>query len=147
MSSSITLHATSVVFCGRGLLLRGPSGAGKSDLALRLIDAGGTLIADDYTNVHVHENHLIASSPDTIKGMMEVRGVGLLAMPYLIKARLDLVVDCESHERIERLPAVIHTEIHSEIQGIRLRLLTLYPFESSAVAKLRALLQNKLTNE
>ena len=45
------VHATCVAIGGAGVLLRGPSGAGKSDLALRLIDGGGTdgprLVADD----------------------------------------------------------------------------------------------------
>jgi serine kinase of HPr protein (carbohydrate metabolism regulator) len=135
-----TLHATSVVFCGHGLLIRGASGSGKSDLALRLIDAGGTLIADDYTDVVVQDHQLIASPPENIKGMMELRGIGLLKMPYLARARLDIVVECLSHEAIERLPEPIHTEI----LGRKLVQLAFYPLESSAVAKLRAFLQNQL---
>ncbi len=143
MTSPITRHATSVVFCGTGLLLSGASGSGKSDLALRIMDAGGSLISDDYTDLAVVNNQLIGSPPDTIKGMMEVRGVGLLLVPYLRTARLDVMVMCDSKESIERLPQVIHTEI----EGIKLRQLRLYPFESSAVAKLRAFLQNQLAHE
>ena len=41
------VHGTCVAIAGRGVLLRAPSGAGKSDLALRLIDAGARLVADD----------------------------------------------------------------------------------------------------
>ena len=43
----IRIQATCVALQGVGILLRGPSGAGKSDLALRLIDAGASLVADD----------------------------------------------------------------------------------------------------
>jgi hypothetical protein len=139
MTSVPTLHATSIVFCGRGLLLVGASGSGKSDLALRIMDAGGSLISDDYTELSVKDDQLFGSPPDAIKGMIEVRGVGLLKVPYIRSARLDVLVMCESKTVIERLPPVIHTNI----EGIRLRQLSLYPFESSAVAKLRAFLQNQ----
>ena len=44
------VHATCVALRAgrswRGVLLRGPSGAGKSDLALRLVEGGGRLVAD-----------------------------------------------------------------------------------------------------
>lgn len=121
----------------------GASGCGKSDLALRIMDAGGSLISDDYTQLTVTDNQLIGSPPDTIKGMMEVRGVGLLKMPYIRSARLDVAVICDSKDAIERLPPVIHTDI----EGIQLRQLHLWPFESSAVAKLRAFLQNQRVSD
>ena len=41
------VHGTCVELFGLGVLLRGPSGCGKSDLALRLIDDGARLVADD----------------------------------------------------------------------------------------------------
>lgn len=121
----------------------GPSGSGKSDLALRIMDAGGSLISDDYTVLTVLNNQLVASPPENIKGMMEVRGVGLLRVPTIRSAIVDVLVSCSPKESIERLPPVIHTEI----EGIQCRQLHLYPFESSAVAKLRAFLQNQLTYE
>ena len=40
-------HATSVAIQDSGIMILGSSGSGKSDLALRLIDAGATLISDD----------------------------------------------------------------------------------------------------
>jgi len=46
-AAPILVHATAIAIDGRAVLLRGPSGAGKSDLALRLIDAGARLVADD----------------------------------------------------------------------------------------------------
>jgi HPr kinase/phosphorylase len=139
MQSSAPIHATSVVFCGRGLLLCGASGSGKSDLALRIMDAGGSLISDDYTALTVTGNQLFGAPPDTIKGLMEVRGVGLLNVSFVNSARLDVVVMCESHAPIERLPDAITTTI----EGVSLPQIRLNPFESSAVAKLRAFLQNQ----
>ena len=46
-SQSAIVHGSAVAVDGGGVLLRGASGSGKSDLALRLIDAGAMLIADD----------------------------------------------------------------------------------------------------
>ena len=47
MNDPILVHATAVAIEGEAVLLRGASGAGKSDLALRLIDGGARLVADD----------------------------------------------------------------------------------------------------
>ena len=47
VNKSEQIHATCIALDGRGVLLRGPSGSGKSDMALRLIDAGAELVADD----------------------------------------------------------------------------------------------------
>lgn len=78
-----TVHATSIAIDGRAVLLMGASGAGKSDLALRLIDRGATLVSDDYTCCTPRDGRLIASAPPSIIGRMEVRGIGIIAMPHL----------------------------------------------------------------
>ena len=49
------VHATCIEVDGMGVLLRGPSGSGKSDLALRLIDGGARLVADDRTDLAVED--------------------------------------------------------------------------------------------
>ena len=51
----LLVHGTCVDLDGRGILLRGPSGSGKSDLALRLIDSGARLVADDQVVVGTSE--------------------------------------------------------------------------------------------
>ena len=53
------IHATAVLLDGKGVVLRGPSGSGKSDLALRLIDEGAILIADDRVDVKIIDGQLI----------------------------------------------------------------------------------------
>jgi HPr kinase/phosphorylase len=139
---STTIYATSVVFCGHGLLLRGASGCGKSDLALRLMDAGGTLIADDHTIVEAMDGKVYAAPPESIRGLIEVRGVGLLQVPYCASARLHAVIDCVVPGTVERLPEARS----AEFSGISLPLWSLTPFEASAVAKIRMLLQNPLNH-
>ncbi|MBW6531860.1 HPr kinase/phosphorylase [Sphingomonas citri] len=102
MTAAVTLHATAVALGGRAVLLTGPSGAGKSDLALRLIDRGAELVADDYTML-VHDGaDLVAGSPATIAGRMEVRGLGIVDRPYRRVAPVALVVALG--EEGERMP-------------------------------------------
>ena len=133
MNHGILVHATTVALAGRGILLRGPSGSGKSDLALRLIDAGARLVADDQSRVWRDGDALLAASPPTIAGMIEVRGVGIVRLDPLPAARLILVVDLVAADRIERLPEP-RTET---ILGVAVARLDLAPFEPSAPAKLR----------
>jgi len=120
----------------RAVLLRGPSGAGKSDLALRLIEAGGRLVADDQTHVAKAGNALIATPPPALAGMIEARGVGILTLPrsqLLARAPVALLVDLVAPGRIERLP----DPAHETVQDVELPRLELAPFETSSVAKLR----------
>ena len=77
-----TIHATTVAIGGRGVLIAGPSGSGKSDLALRLIDRGAVLVADDRTRVWRDGDRLFAGAPATISGKLEVRGLGIVEMEW-----------------------------------------------------------------
>jgi len=127
------VHATSVFVAGCGVLLRGPSGSGKSDLALRLIDGGARLIADDYTQLRRAGTAIVMSPPPAIAGCLEVRGLGLVTVPTLATARLSLVVDLVPAAGIERLP----DPQWCDLCGHRIPNLALAPFEASAPAKLR----------
>ncbi|MEN3976513.1 HPr kinase/phosphatase C-terminal domain-containing protein [Emcibacter sp. SYSU 3D8] len=128
-----TIHATCVDIDGLGVLLRGPSGSGKSDLALRLIDSGAQLVADDYTVVTLRGDRLIATAPQSIKGMLEVRGVGILPMPVKPRAVIAMVVDLITEGEIERLPDPDATII----DGATVPRIQVAPFEVSAAAKVR----------
>jgi HPr kinase/phosphorylase len=88
----VNIHASCVVIGKSGVLLLGKSGAGKSDLALRLIDQGAVLVSDDRTLVWVEKGALHARAPSTIKGLLEIRGLGIVTMKVRAKARIALVV-------------------------------------------------------
>ena len=139
------IHATSVALKGPGqswqaVLLRGPSGAGKSDLALRLIDAGARLIADDQTHLERKGRALIASAPAAIAGRMEVRGIGIVRLTrtqLIARAPVAMLVDLVPPDHVERMP-----EPAREVQeDVTLPVLALAPFEVSAPAKLRLALR------
>jgi HPr kinase/phosphorylase len=129
----IRVHGTCIAFGGEGVLLRGPSGSGKSDLALRLIDGGALLVADDQTELRRRGGAVIASAPATIAGRIELRGVGILTCPSLAEAAISLVVDLVAPDAVERLPR----RRSESYLGCDLPLLALAPFEASTPAKIR----------
>lgn len=91
--SSENLHASCVAADGRAVLIVGPSGSGKSDLALRLTDRGFTLVSDDRTIVRKEGERLVASAPPTIKGKLEIRGIGIVEMETVSDVPVALVVE------------------------------------------------------
>ncbi len=127
------VYGTCVEIDGHGLLLRGPPGCGKSDLALRLIDGGARLVADDQTRLERRDETVVASAPASIAGMLEVRGIGILRVPRLASVPIALVIDLAAPEAVERLPG----SASCEYLGVALPLVVLDPFVSSAAAKVR----------
>lgn len=98
-----TVHASCVAFGRHGLLIVGPSGSGKSALALDLISRGAVLVADDRVILKATGGMIFASCPDTIKGRIEARWVGILAVKTAETALITNVVDLEKPET-KRLP-------------------------------------------
>ncbi len=129
----VTIHGTCVLLSGIGVLLRGESGRGKSDLALRLIDGGALLVADDRVVLQSEPGRLTASSPPALAGLLEVRGVGILPVPSTPSAPVGLVVDLVSRPEVERLPEA-ETET---LLGVALPRLGLCAFDASTPAKIR----------
>jgi HPr kinase/phosphorylase len=82
------VHASCAARDGAGVLLLGPPGAGKSDMVLRLLDHGFVLVADDRVDIANGSARPAAG----LAGLLEVRGLGILRVPYLPEARLRLAV-------------------------------------------------------
>lgn len=127
------IHATCVAFGGHGVLLLGPPGAGKSDLALRLIDGGATLVADDRVMLSRAGAGLLAAPPDALAGLLEIRGTGIVRMPHAAPVPVVLAAELAASGTLERLPR----EGWSGYLGVRIRSMPVAPFECSAVAKVR----------
>lgn len=87
-----------------GVLLRGPSGSGKSDLALRLIDQGAVLVADDQVLLRREGEAILADPPDILAGLLEVRGLGILHFPHRAGVPVGLVIDLAEPGGVERMP-------------------------------------------
>jgi len=132
-SNETMLHATCVALGDRGVLITGPSGCGKSDLALRLIDEGAKLVADDLTTLRAENGGLLALAPPRLAGKIEVRGIGIMPVPSTPRARLAVEVALAPSAEIERLPE----PETSQYLGVTLPRVTLDPFTASAAAKVR----------
>lgn len=134
--SPARIHATTVAIDGVAVLLLGPSGSGKSDLALRLIDRGAVLVADDYTVVTVHDGGLRATAPDTIRGKIEVRGVGIMPIDAIDDVPIRLAVRLD--QPVERLPLETQATYH----GVAIPEVAIAPFEASAPIKVEMALRH-----
>jgi HPr kinase/phosphorylase len=135
--NSLQIHGTCVALDGQGLLLRGPSGSGKSDLALRLIDRGAGLVADDLCQIWREDDRLMADLPAAVgaafRGRIEARGIGMLTLAYFGPVSLALVVDLQVGAAVERMAQ----HASADYLGVALPLVVLDPFQASAAAKLR----------
>ena len=120
--SAQNIHATGLVLGNTGLILRGPSGAGKSLLALTLLDqweargARAKLVSDDRIDLVPGAGTLSMAAPESIVGLIELRGRGIVRRPFVRQARLHLVVDLV--ERLERM--VEEEELATELCGVAL---------------------------
>ena len=121
-----TIHATAVAIGGRAVLLTGPPGSGKSDLALRLIDRGAALIADDRVIVTRAGDRVLAAAPAAIAGLIEVRGVGLITVAHVAAVPIALVVDLAAP------PARLPDAATRDVAGVAVQLVALAAFEASA---------------
>ena len=126
------IHSTSVVIDDNGVLILGDSGSGKSDLALRLIDSGATLISDDISICRKNLNNIYLYCPPETKGLLEVREIGIITVPFVERIRLRLVVNLKSNNN-ERFPK----DSFFRILGIKIPIINIEGKNSSAVAKIK----------
>jgi HPr kinase/phosphorylase len=84
----LSVHGSLVDVYGTGMLFTGRSGIGKSEIALDLVERGHRLVGDDVVRIEKKaEGVLIGSSPDVIRHMLEVRGVGLIDVRRMFGVR------------------------------------------------------------
>jgi serine kinase of HPr protein (carbohydrate metabolism regulator) len=106
----VNIHATAIVVGTRGLLFTGPSGCGKSTLAFACLAAAkrhgafAALVADDQVLISCCGDHLIASRPEAIANLIELRGSGIARVESVASIVLDLAIAIVSLPEAERLP-------------------------------------------
>jgi serine kinase of HPr protein (carbohydrate metabolism regulator) len=130
-SISVSHRATCVAVGGRAVLIEGPPGAGKSSLALALIDRGALLVSDDVVVLTAAHGRVRAHPHPRIAGLLEVRNLGLVAMPTEndVPVALVLVLDRAAERYVESADTTTRA-------GCQIPLLRLWP--DSPVLALRA---------
>jgi len=123
-----TIHATGLLVGHCGILIRGQSGSGKSRLALSLLQSGRAqfvrLVGDDRLHLSAAHGRLLMRPAAALEGLIEVRGLGVIRVPYERVAVSRIVVDLGADDA-SRLPAPEATA--AEILGIRLARLPVAP--------------------
>ena len=143
-AETLCVAATAIARQGHAVLLRGASGTGKSDLALRAICRpmqlpGETspepfqLVSDDQTVLSVADGAVLASSPDPICDLLEVRGIGIVEVPSAVGLPLAMVVDL-TNSAIERMPDF--PGAYAMLLDRQFDLVQIAPFEASAPEKI-----------
>ena len=150
-----TIHASCVSFASKAVLIRGASGSGKSDLVLRLIDGEGyglgdtllraQLVADDQVQLVRQGDLIMASPPQALAGLLEIRGQGVVSLSHQNQAILALVVDLMPASEIERMPD--QSALETEILGLKVPWLALDATTASAPACLRAWLSKSFSSQ
>lgn len=121
----LSIHASLVEIFGYGVLLRGDSGIGKSEIVLELVKRGHRLISDDRVNIIRLDQSLVGSAPEIIKGLVEVRGIGIIDITnmYGIKSLCESreidcfidLIDMTKEDNFERLGKRLETK---ELLGV-----------------------------
>jgi len=140
-----TIHATAIALGDKAALIRGPSGSGKSDLALRCIMHAPTpvftdtavLVADDRVIIEKQGGQLIASPPESLKGLIELRGVGIYHVHHQSHVPVSLVVELLPREDIERFPDQV---ADTDLLGLKVPLIKICAQDSSAAHKVLLIL-------
>jgi HPr kinase/phosphorylase len=144
--SSQLVHATCLEIGGCGVLILGPSGSGKSDVSLRLIDQPGRgtgpqaltarLVADDQVVITRRGERLFAAAPASLAGLIEVRGLGIVAADHACEAEVALAVRLAEARAIERLPEEGGSQL--VLLGVAIPEIAIDAAAASAPARVRA---------
>ncbi|XWN30798.1 MAG: serine/threonine protein kinase [Devosia sp.] len=119
------IHASTIVLCERGVLIRGASGSGKSSFAAAMVSAFAArgrfacLLSDDRTDVRAVNGRLVASAPEALRELLELRGIGIIGCQVARQAVVSLLVDLLDPSSVTRAPK--REDSVAEIAGIGLQ--------------------------
>ncbi len=128
LAITTNVHGVLMNVFGKGVLITGESGMGKSEVALELILKGHSLIADDRVDISRVKEQLVGTAPDLIKGMLEIRGIGIIDVTqmfgvrsFLEKETIDFVIEFEKWDNNnEYLRAGVENNLVYETLGVKI---------------------------
>lgn len=120
LAEETLMHGVFLSIYGKGVIIRGDSGIGKSEIALELIKRGHLLIADDAIELYHLGQHIVGKSPEVLKNLLELRGVGVIDISKMFgvssvlpRDNVDLIIQLERW-----LPSKEYTRIGMEEDDI-----------------------------
>lgn len=136
------MHASFVLWRNKGILFRGKSGSGKSELALKFIEnKNAVLVADDVVALKTRQNKLWGYAQENIRGLLEIRNVGISRYEFAAEAEVSLLVNLVQYkENLERLPKN-KTE---NILGVEIPAIDLYANDTTILEKIIVKLRDNL---
>ena len=127
LAEEVTLHGVLVDVAGMGILLVGESGIGKSEVALELVHRGHRLVADDSVIIRRSGGILIGRSPELIRHMLEIRGVGIINVERMfgsvavrVNKSVDAVFELVDWEEGKNYDRIGSEDLTEEILGVSL---------------------------
>lgn len=146
-----SLHGVLVQIYGKGVLLTGESGMGKSEIALELVKKGHLLVADDRVDCFLIHKKIVGQSPQVLKEMLEIRGVGIINVAKMFgissvldKTNVDLNIHLEQWSAEKDYDRVgIEEKKYKDILGISIPKLELPVKEGRSMA---VIIESAVTN-
>lgn len=144
------LHACLLEIYGVGVLLMGESGIGKSEISLELIRKGHRLVADDRVDIADVRGKLIGTCPETIYGMMEVRGIGIINVSRMFginslakRSHINLIINLVQFNNDEPMERIGMKTNHYDILNESIPLIKL---PVSAARSMAEIIETAVTN-
>jgi HPr kinase/phosphorylase len=100
------------------------------------------LVSDDQTALVVRGGLLVASAPAALAGLLELRGQGIISLPYADSVVVRLVVDLLPAREIERMPE--ERDLVADIAGTKVARIVLDQAQPAAPSIVRAILSSRL---
>ena len=102
-------------------------------------------MADDQVVLTTLAGRLLARPPERLQGLLEIRGLGILKVPFRSQTTVGLMVVLASASTIDRMPEA--DDLVHDLLGVKLPLLRLDAQYASAPARVRAALESLSLNE
>jgi len=145
------LHGGLIQIYGKGVLITGESGMGKSEIGLELIKKGHLLVADDRVDCYLIHKQIIGKSPEILKGMIELRGIGIINIAKMFgvssvldKSKIDLMIHLEPWSKDKDYDRVgIEEKKYQEVLGVKIPKLIIPVREGRSMA---VIIESAVTN-
>jgi HPr kinase/phosphorylase len=146
-----TLSGDLMVVYGKGVLITGESGMGKSEIAMELVRDGQVLVADDRVDVQKIHNSLYGHAPELLRGMLEIRGIGIIDVERMFgannlspRSRIDLVIHLVKYDASEEYERIgDEMTAYTNIMGVNIPAMSL---PVSPGRSMRALIETAVSN-